>query len=1431
MNEQKAGDRTWINEEANRFEKAWKADNRPRIEDYLAEASAPRRAKLFEELLRVERELLVRAGDAPAAEEYRDRFPDHAEIIDLVFGVTPRKTPGSSNSSSAAGRNLLFGLLALQNNFITLDQLVAAVNAWVRDKTKALGRILVEQGALQESRHTLLDALVQEHLRQHGDDPEQSLGALSSIGSARKDLEAIVDPDVQASLPRVSSAHRADDDPYATPTFSWGRSTSGGGRFRILRFHAKGGMGEVYVAQDEELSREVALKQIQEKYADDEESRSRFVVEAEITGGLEHPGIVPVYGLGQYANGRPYYAMRFLREGSLKDAIAEFYCKDSAGQDPQERALEFRKLLGRFVDVCDVIEYAHSRRVLHRDLKPGNVMLGRYGETLVVDWGLAKCCARSESSRSSDERTFRPPSASGDARTLAGSAVGTPAYMSPEQAAGKNDQLCAATDVYSLGAILYSLLTGAAPFPNPRSDAEVHEVLERVRRGDFPPPRQARQCVDRALDAVCLKAMALRPEDRYESPQALADEVERWLADEPVGAWREPWRIRAWRWLRRNRTAAAAIAAALVVAIGLGVGGAFWLAQHRQRRMASLHSAVARVQTLRDRAAHTADLSAWHEARSVADQAVDQFADLRSTALGGHLASLASAIAGEERDAEADHALLADLVDIRSARIDLGEGGVSNAYAAAFRSRGYDLTATATVQRLKSRPASIVREVVGFLDDWAMAELRSKPKSPQATQVLDLARGLDPDRGRDRFRSFLAGRSQMGLADRQAVAARSGEVAVPTALLAARALMNAGDHGTALTALERAAVANPDDPWVNFELAERLAAARPPRTEEAIGYYRAARARRPETAHELAHLLDDRGHGAESVEVFRDLTRRRPKNSRHRVCLGDLLKRRGADGAAAKELQQAIELARGTLEADPRDAVHHMLLGLALHDSGDLKGAISAHREAIRIKPDSAEVHYNLGNALRDSGDLKGAIAAFREAIRIKPDSAEAHYNLGYALRDSGDLKGAIAAFREAIRIKPNFAAAHNALGAALRESGDSKGAIAAFREAIRLKPDYAEDYNNLGVALRDSGDLKGAIAACREAIRIKPDYAEAHSNLGIALRDSGDLKGAIAAHREAIRIKPDYAEAHSNLGAPLSESKDSKGAIAAYREAIRLKPDFAMAHYNLGNALRDSGDWEGAIVAFREAIRITPEYAEAHCNLGLALLSVGEFRESLEALSHGHDLGSRQPGWAYPSLAWVERVRQLVAFEEKFDAIRTGKGQPGNPEEAVALAEVALAKKLPAAAARFYAAAFDARPTLANDLASGHRYNATCAAALGGCGQGRDEPRPGSAERAAPRQRALEWLRADLTAWTRVVVDGPPALRQKVVPTLEHWKEDTDLTGIRDRAELAKLPEAERAEFRRFWADVDELVRRASGGTARKGDSALALPANPFAR
>jgi serine/threonine protein kinase/tetratricopeptide (TPR) repeat protein len=459
-------------------------------------------------------------------------------------------------------RNLLFGILALQNGFVTRDQLVEAMNAWAIARDRPLGDLLRERGALGAEEFSLLDALVQRQIARHHGDVERSLRALDLSSSAR---------DALSSLGAVEGPTGSDLGTPSLPEIPPPplRFRSAGPRYRVLRPHARGGLGEVFVADDIELHREVALKEIQPQHAGDPSSRGRFLLEAEITGRLEHPGVVPVYGLGAYPDGRPFYAMRFIKGDTLKQAIEQFH-KSKEGF----ATVAFRQLLRRFTDVCNAVAFAHDRGVIHRDIKPGNVMLGPYGETLVVDWGLAKVVGRAGSPERPDdgdgETTLRPSGSGSDVvETRAGAVVGTPAYMSPEQAQGKLDALGPATDVYSLGATFFCVLTGRPPV----ADGNPVEVLEKVRCGDVLAPRTLRPDVPHALAAVCRKAMAFRPEDRYSTALALAADLERWLADEPVSAYRDPIPARLGRWTRKHRTLVATAAAGLLVSLaGLALG-------------------------------------------------------------------------------------------------------------------------------------------------------------------------------------------------------------------------------------------------------------------------------------------------------------------------------------------------------------------------------------------------------------------------------------------------------------------------------------------------------------------------------------------------------------------------------------------------------------------------------------------------------------------------------------------------------------------------------------------------------------------------------------------------------------------------------------------------------------------------------------------
>jgi tetratricopeptide (TPR) repeat protein len=446
----------------------------------------------------------------------------------------------------------------------------------------------------------------------------------------------------------------------------------------------------------------------------------------------------------------------------------------------------------------------------------------------------------------------------------------------------------------------------------------------------------------------------------------------------------------------------------------------------------------------------------------------------------------------------------------------------------------------------------------------------------------------------------------------------------------------------------------PGDVWVNYALAAVLDRLRPAAREEAVGYYRAARALRPETAHELAHLLERMGRRGEAEAVFRDLVGRRPGSAWHLGCLGHHLKEVGRSADAAPVLDRAIAACREAIQLRPDDASTHNNLGVALHDQGNVAEAIAEFRDAIRLRPDDAGAHNNLGNALRAQGKVTEAIAAHREAIRLRPDNAKAHSDLGNALRAQGKVTEAIAAHREAIRLRPDNAEAHSHFGAILCDvKRDYPAAEAEFREAIRLKPDYASAHYNLGCALAGQGKADEAIAAFREATRLQPDDASAHYNLGTILCDvKRDYPAAETEFREVIRLKPDYASAHGNLGYALSAQGKVAEAIAAFREAIRLQPDDAMAHNNLGAILCDvTHDLTGAAAEFREAIRLRPDDAMAHANLGNALRAQGKVIEAIAAYREAIRL---QPDLARAHTSLASALRELRKLDEAIAEYRT---------------------------------------------------------------------------------------------------------------------------------------------------------------------------------
>jgi serine/threonine-protein kinase len=1059
------------------------------------------------------------------------------------------------------------------------------------------------------------------------------------------------------------------------------------GRFQLQGEIARGGMGAILKGRDVDLGRDLAIKVLLEAHQGHPDVLHRFVEEAQIGGQLQHPGVVPVYELGTFPDRRPYFAMKLVKGRTLAALLHE-------RADP---AKDLPRFLAIFEPVCQTMAYAHVRGVIHRDLKPSNIMVGSFGEVQVMDWGLAKVLpeggvadeARGEAAHETVIMTVRSGSAGSGSESQAGSVLGTPAYMAPEQARGEVERIDERADVFGLGAILCEILTGRPPFVGSARE----EIRAQAARGDLADALGRLETCGADAELIDLARSCLGPERDKRPRNAgevagrmaayLAGVQERLKAAEMA---RVAARTKAVEEQKRRRliVALAAVVLGLVV---LGGGGWTYMARQRAERRAiterGVTTALAEAGVWRDqarKATAAGNLDHWATALAAARHAHDLAAQGQAdAALRDHVNAELAALEREQHEAQAERRLLDQLETIRGSRSEHWDPKRTDAeYAAAFRAFGIDLDQLDPKEAGKGiaqRSAAV--ELASYLDEWASRRRKARGQKDEASwhRLLQAAQAADPDPWR------VALREQVGRDDREALQRLAADAKALEAqparglVLLAWALMDQRDRGQAEQVLRRAWRKDPGDFWVNHELG-------------------------------LVHWTGSRYDKPEEAARF-----------------------------------------------------------------------LSA---AVSIRPRSPRAHHSLGCTLREQEKHDEAVTVLREALRLKPDFLEARSDLGTALMGLGKLEDA----------------------------------IAEYRAVIRLKPDDAITHNNLGLALHNQGKLEAAIAEYREALRLKPDSAASHTNLGLALSDQGKHDEAIDEHQTAIRLEPNLVGAHYNLGNTLCVQGRLDEAIAKYRAALDLKPDHAGAHNNLGVVLYQQGKLKEAIAEYREALHLRPGLDEAK-NLALALRAQGDFTEAIAELRRARDLAKTNPRLAEQIERELTVTEQQASLAARLPAVLAGRIKPVDAAEALGFAQVCYAKEFHGASARFWTEAFRAQPKLAEAMQAENRYNAACAAALAGCRRGKDDPSLDEAAKARWRKQAIDWLQADLGAWLKSLDKATPQARQAILQTLQHWKADPDLAGLRVPTALAKLPEDERKACRALWAEVDALLAKARGGTA----------------
>jgi serine/threonine-protein kinase len=906
------------------------------------------------------------------------------------------------------------------------------------------------------------------------------VGLLTSLGLGSDEMPQVLLrelPDEREPLLKPRSAAMPPNGPSV-------------GRFQLQGEIARGGMGAVLKGRDIDLGRDLAIKVLLESQRDNPDIVRRFVEEAQIGGQLQHPGVVPVYELGTFPDRRPYFAMKLVKGRTLAALL----------QERTDPAQDLPRFLSIFEQVCQTVAYAHARGVIHRDLKPSNVMVGSFGEVQVMDWGLAKVLPQGgvadegESQRVHETviMTVRSGSSGSGSESQAGSVLGTPAYMAPEQARGEVDRIDERGDVFGLGAILCEILTGWPPFAGSTRE----EIRAQAARGDVAGAlgRLDASGADAELIGLARACLAAERGKRARRAGEVAQRISAYQAGvqerlRQAELARVEAQTRAAEERKRRRVTVALAGSLLVMTTLGGLLFTNFLYQ-RQARAAAVDRLLGRAATLLEQArGEPDDIARWQKVLGAIQQLEEQPSGVTGEARAG-LAQIKADAATGLRTAERDATLRQALIAIRANQEDAGPEATDAAFAEAFRAGELDidaLDAADAANRLRRRPTAVVVELAGFLDYWSHVRRRARRPPAAYRKPLDVARAADSDEYRNRLRGMLAAADLKFVAARVKALAeepKSAELPAPTAVLLAAVLQALREQNAAVALLRQTVARHPDDLWVNFGLAEMLEGVTPAQSEEAVRYYTAARALHPQTGHALGHLLDGIGRGDEAIATLRDLATRWPDSS-NLACFGKCLKS----------------------HAHRAEAV------------GVLARAVAAAREAIRLKPDYAQAFFELGFALHAQDKFAEAEAEFRAGLKLKADDAVGHCYLGTQLGRQGKLLEAIGEWREAIRLHPDYAEAHFNLGNAMLKLGRYAEAEAACREAIRLQPGYAEALSSLGNAIRIQGRLAEAEAACREAIRLKPDLAGARGHLGLVLRSRGQFAGAIAELRKACEL------------------------------------------------------------------------------------------------------------------------------------------------------------------------------------------------------------------------------------------------------------------------------------------------------------------------
>ncbi len=1186
------------------------------------------------------------------------------------------------------------------------------------------------------------------------------------------------------------------------------------GRYYVEGEIARGGMGVVLRVYDPEFDRPLAMKVLLRLDGVGVDYTQRFHREARTAGRLQHPGIPPLHSAGRLPDGRPYFTMKLIEGHTLEELFV------NRGSPPDD----LPRFLAIFGQVCQTLAYAHSQAVIHRDLKPANVMVGEFGEVQVMDWGLAKDHTSNPSPVEAQQSlAVAYDTLLSGSMTRTGDVMGTPAFMSPEQARGQSGHVGASTDVFGLGGLLCMILTGGPPFRGPN----LNHVVVQARAADLADAyHRLDDCgADDELIGIAKRCLAAHPSDRYSDAGAVATAVADYqarlrqrLRDAELAGERQ--RVQAAEERKRRRVQFALTASLLVLTLGAGVAGVWYQADRADRAIAL---AEQRDQDEQDARGVLQRLSVQVARAETLEGGVDgqgnaiRNAQGEATRLRGLLnrasRPLSEAVHGEAKGELAkldaigrDHALFLAFEEYRRKRAETDSLGSRFLDAEALADLleavakyGIEVGITPAgevVRKIEDRPWSVQARLLDLLS----VALLDSDKEPERLRWLNavLAR-TQADPLKDRIvRSIIGSHSAEAL---RLILSLDPPAHSPAFLTAVVRHLPAEDHDARVKFLRNCVRYHGDDFWLNLRVGAALV-----REIEFIT---------PVTTTGLP-LQKIQGYTLDSMSSWPSSEPR--LNPERKAELVSALRYY----ITASALRQDHPLA-------------HLLRGLTAHLLGDYDEAEVAYRNVIRLIPDylPARIGRSALFLYRRQWD-----EVIRELAPLASDSglAELHYNLGLAYQGKGEHAAAVMSLKRAITLREEFPEAHSMLGVSYAWQGDFDAAVCASERALKRAPGVPEILANAGTVLFLKGDLDGAIDKCAAALAIDPDFAGAHLNLGKIhvkrgqLRNAsdefraalaadptlgvasvelgtvkaalGDMKGAAEAYQNAISVGETTPSAYAGLSGALGELGDLPGSLVAARQAIRIAPTFALGHSNVGVALYRLGRLEEADAAFRRSIECDGTYFEARAHLVSLLAGRGDFEDALRALKAMAEADLDHPAADTFIQKQTAEGTRLVKLDGQLDAILAGEVTP-EKDDLIGLAKLCYFHRgRPLAAARFYEKAFEARPQLAHNLRSPNRYDAA-RAAVKAVAQGAD---------IAWSAKARAWLRADLKTLSGMASLSQPAHRQ-IAKMLAGWRADVDLASVREPGSLPQLPDGERQRWSKLWAEVDMLIQRTKPG------------------